>query len=140
MPETLEQREHAMKEILRKIEAKTDFKEFSFEEMRLAKECYDAKLFEGVVLEQMASGRIIAEYRHEPRLTLKGVQFIQAEEDRKLQAKKMAEEQASQEAERKKDRKYQIITALISGLFVFLLTLLFQHISQILRFLGQILN
>lgn len=129
-----------MRNVLRKIDAKTDFKEFSENEMHLAKDCYDAKLFEGVVLEQMASGRIIAEYRHEPRLTLKGVQFIQAEEDRKLQAKKLEEERAKDEAERKKNRKYQLITALISGLGGSLLTLFFQNISQIFRFLSQLLN
>ena len=56
MLETLEQRENAMRDVLRKIESKTDFKEFSDNEKKLAKECYDAKLFEGVVLEQMVSG------------------------------------------------------------------------------------
>lgn len=87
MLETLEQRENAMRDVLRKIESKTDFKEFSDNEKKLAKECYDAKLFEGVVLEQMVSGRIIAEYRHEPRLTLKGVQFIQAKKTKNYKPK-----------------------------------------------------
>lgn len=42
MLETLEQRENAMRDVLRKIESKTDFKEFSDNEKKLAKECYDA--------------------------------------------------------------------------------------------------
>ena len=132
MLETLEQRENAMRDVLRKIESKTDFKEVSDNEKKLAKECYDAKLFEGVVLEQMVSGRIIAEYRHEPRLTLKGVQFIQAKKNQKLQAKKLAEEHANEETERKKDRKYQLLAAVFSGIAASLLALFIQYFDEII--------
>lgn len=65
-----------MCELLRAIQQQTPFEEFSFEEQRILKECYDAGYFEGVVLIEMISGRIVAEYRHEPRLTCKGLQLL----------------------------------------------------------------
>lgn len=126
MPETLEQRENAMREILRKIEAKTDFKEFSDNEKKLAKECYDAKMFESVVLEQMISGRITAEYRHEPRLTLKGIQFLNAEEEKRRKASK-------EKTERKQERKYQFLLTIFSGLAVFLIPFFVKYFSKIIN-------
>lgn len=84
------------------------------------------------MLEQMVSGRIIAEYRHEPRLTLKGVQFIQAKKNQKLQAKKLAEEHANEETERKKDRKYQLLAAVFSGIAASLLALFIQYFDEII--------
>ena len=67
MQETLQQREDSMRAVLHKIQNKIDFKTFTFEDQRIAKECYDAKFFEGIVIAEMASGRIIAEYRREHR-------------------------------------------------------------------------
>lgn len=125
-----------MRDILRKIEEKTDFKEFSFEEMRIAKECYDAKLFEGVALKEMVSGRIIAEYRHESRLTLEGVRFLQAEEDLKAQKEAQRNEKANEESERKKDRKTQLLSAIAGAV----ITLFCEHIGQILCFIAKLLN
>lgn len=74
--ETLQKRYQTMKKVLLHIQAKKSFDELSFDEKRILKECFDAGFFEGIVLLEMASGRIIAEYRHEPRLTLKGLQFL----------------------------------------------------------------
>lgn len=79
MQETLQQRETAMRAVLHKIQNKIDFGAFTLEEQRIAKECYDAGFFEGIVIQEMISGRIVAEYRHEPRLTYKGIQFISSE-------------------------------------------------------------
>lgn len=133
MRETLQQREAAMRVVLRKIEEKKDFNSFSREEMRLAKECQDSGLFEGAVLEEMSSGRVVAECRHDTRLTLKGIQFLQAEEEQSREA-------AKNEAERKQERKYQILLTLVSGLGGSLLTLFLEHISEIIVFISQLLR
>lgn len=126
MNETLEQREAAMRDVLKKIEAKTDFNEFSDNEKKLAKECYDAKMFEGVVLEQMISGRITAEYRHDPRLTLKGIQFLSIEEE-------LCKKAAQEKTERKQERKYQFLLTVCSGLAVFLIPLFIKQIGKIIN-------
>jgi len=76
--ETVKQREEKMRKVLRDIQAQRPIGEFSFEEQRILKECYEAGFFEGVVLCEMISGRIVAEYRHHPRLTYKGLQFLDA--------------------------------------------------------------
>lgn len=79
MPETLQEREESMRVVLRHIQAKRPFEEFTFEQQRILKECQDAGYFEGVTMVQMISGRIVAEYGFEPRLTYKGLQFLEAE-------------------------------------------------------------
>lgn len=66
----------SMKKVLLHIQAQKPFDDLNFEERRVLKECYDSKYFEGVVLSEMASGKIIARYRYEPRLTLEGLQFL----------------------------------------------------------------
>jgi len=68
MIDKLKQRELDMRGVLLHIQRKAPFEDLSFEERRILKECYDAGYFEGVVICEMASGRVVAEYRHEPRL------------------------------------------------------------------------
>ena len=59
-----------------RIQEKKPFEDLSFEERRVFKECYDSGYFEGVVPVEMINGRIVAEYRNDPRLTLKGLEFL----------------------------------------------------------------
>lgn len=73
---SLERRMEDMKKVLLHIQAKKPFDDLSFEEQRIFKECYDAGYFEGVVPVEMITGKIVVEYRHEPRLTLKGLEFL----------------------------------------------------------------
>lgn len=77
--ETVSQRKETMRNILRRIQAHESLDDLSFEEKRILKECYDAEYFEGLVIQEMISGRITTEYRHEPRLTLAGLQFLEPE-------------------------------------------------------------
>lgn len=79
MLETLAQREESMRKVLRQLQNQTPFERFSFEEQRIAKECFDLGLFEGMYLQEMMSGRIIAEYQFDARITLKGMQFLEPE-------------------------------------------------------------
>lgn len=154
MQETLQQREAAMRAVLHKIQNKIDFNTFTFEEMRIAKECQDAAFFEGIVLVEMISGHIVAEYRHEPRLTHKGIQFLDStpqpevakveislsDAEHKLQAEKDSNKRTEKETERKKDRKFQILTALLSGLVGSLLTLFVEHFQEIVHVLLLFFN
>ena len=154
MQETLQQREDAMRAILHKIQNKIDFETFTFEEQRIAKECYDAGFFEGIVMLEMVSGRIVAEYRHEPRITHKGMGFLypatpeeiakvevsMSDVEHELQAEKERNDRAAEEADRKKDHRFQILTALLSGLAGSLLTLLVEHLSQIMSFMTKLLH
>ena len=104
MQETLQQRESAMQMVLRKIETKTDFKNFSSKEMQIAKECYDAGFFEGVVMQKMISGRIVAEYCHEPRLTHKGLQFLYPPEPEEPTKVEVSMSDAEHELQAEKER------------------------------------
>lgn len=45
MQETIQQRETAMRDVLKKIQNEIDFQTFTFEEQRIAKECFDAGFF-----------------------------------------------------------------------------------------------
>ncbi len=143
MQETLQQREAAMRAVLHKIQNKIDFNTFTFEEMRIAKECHDAAFFEGVVLDEMASGRITAEHRFNSRLTYKGLQFLDqtppeiskvevslSDMEHELQSEKERNNRAEEKAERKEDRKYQILTALLSGLAGSILALFVEHFHE----------
>lgn len=76
MVETLSQREEAMRKVLLDIQNQRPPEEFSWEEKRLLLECYAAGYFEGVMMEEMITGRITMEYRHQPRITHKGLEFI----------------------------------------------------------------
>lgn len=147
MQETLQQREAAMRAVLHKIQNKTDFSTFTFEEMRIAKECQDAAFFEGIVLIEMINGHIVAEYRHEPRITYKGMEFLYpvhqpevakveislSDTEHKLQAEKDSNKRTEEETERKNERKFQILTALLSGLGGSLLTLFVEHFHEIVQ-------
>lgn len=78
MGETLEQRKSSMRKVIQHVLDEKPFEELTFEEKRIIKECADKKLIEGIVYEEMISGRIIAEHQHKPRLTLEGVHFMDA--------------------------------------------------------------
>ena len=150
MQETIQQRETAMRDVLKKIQNEIDLQTFTFEEQRIAKECFDAGFFEGVVMLEMISGRIVAEYRHKPRLTHNGMQFLYAgsqpdltkvevsfsESEHELQENKQHNDRTEEEANRKKDRKAQFIGAII----IALLTLFLEHIGQILSIIIKFLH
>lgn len=74
--ETLKDRQLKMRDVLLSLQAKKPFEDFTFEDRRILKECYDAGYFEGIVLGEAINGRIFSEYRHDPRLTYKGLQFL----------------------------------------------------------------
>lgn len=80
MPETLSQRQSDMCRVLRHIQAGKPFGELSHEDRRTLLECYEAHYFEGIVVLQMISGNIVAEYQQEPRLTYAGLQFLEEHE------------------------------------------------------------
>ena len=82
MAETLAQRETAMCKVLLDVQRQRPFEEFNREEQRLLLECYNAGYFEGVVILEMISGRIVMEYRHQPRLTYQGLEFLDQVERR----------------------------------------------------------
>lgn len=69
-------REAAMRDVLRQLTDKSSLCDLSQDDMRLAKDCYAAGYIEGIVFLEMISGRIVAEYRHEPRLTREGLAFL----------------------------------------------------------------
>ena len=120
MPETLEDRKEKMRSVLRAVQAQKSFEQFTFEEQRILKECYDAGYFEGLILLEMIAGNIVAEYRHEPRLTYKGMQFL----DEQSQQHKGNEPDEADLAEGERDigkqslkwTKAGVIVAVIFGL------------------------
>ena len=152
MVETLEQREEAMRKILRDIQCKRPFDTFSFEEQRILKECYESGYFEGVVMVEMVSGRIVGEYRHEPRLTYKGLQFLSAGESPKspgipeiaTELKNMTEDMRQQHSEEKTektiDRRFQLIYSVFSAAVGAILTLFVEHFDGILSFIKGIFH
>jgi F0F1-type ATP synthase assembly protein I len=103
MTETLFRREESMRNVLRKLQANTPFENLSFEERRTAKECFDLGFFEGLFLEEMASGRIIAEYQFGARITYKGMQFLEPE-PAKVEVSMSAEEHALAEEAKRQER------------------------------------
>lgn len=148
--ETLEEREEAMRVVLRHIQEKRPFELLDREQQRILKECQDAGYFEGVVLTEMISGRVAAEYRFNPRLTYKGLQFLYPEEpespskvevslsetERALQSDQKEKDNAENKAERNLDRRYQLIGAILVALF----TLFLEHIGEIVSFIAQLLH
>lgn len=78
--ETLEQRESCMRKVIQHTLDEKPFDELTFEEKRTLKECADKKFIDGIVYVEMISGRSVAEYRHKPRLTLEGIQFMNSAE------------------------------------------------------------
>lgn len=76
MAETLEERRATMRKVIQHIIDKRPYAELTFEERRIAKECVDKNYIEGVVLVEMITGRVVMEYRFEPRLTEEGVAFL----------------------------------------------------------------
>lgn len=152
MIETLEQREEAMRKILRDIQGKRPFDTFSFEEQRTLKECYDSGYFEGVVMGEAASGRIFGEYRHEPRLTYKGLQFLSAGESPKCPGipeiaselksmnDDMRQQHSEEKTEKKIDRRFQLIYTVFSAGVGAILTLFVEHFDGILSFIKGIFH
>lgn len=144
MVETLSQREEAMRKILRDIQDKRPFDNFSFEERRILKECYDAGYFEGVVMEEMGSGRIVGEYRHEPRITHKGLQFLSAGEipkdpglpeiasELKCMNEDMRQQHSEEKTEKKIDRRFQLIYSVLGAVAGSLVTLFVEHFDGII--------
>lgn len=80
--ETAADRIAIMRKVLLHIQNKMPLGELTFEERRILKECYDAKYFEGIILSEMASGKIVWDYRFEPQLTLSGLQFLDSSENK----------------------------------------------------------
>lgn len=87
IPETAAGRIEAMRKVLLHIQGKKSLEELTFEERRILKECYDAKYFEGIVLSEMASGKIVWDYRFEPQLTLAGLQFLDSSKNQNYNQK-----------------------------------------------------
>ena len=154
MQETLQQRENTMRAVLHKIQNEVDFKDFSFDEQRIAKECIDEDFIEGIVTAVMASGRVTAEYRFKPRLTYKGMQFLyppEPEESTKVevslsdmehqrQAEKERNDRAEKETDRITEHKFQLFSAIVGAVTGLLLTLFVEHFSQIMSFIAKLLN
>ncbi len=152
MVETLEQREEAMRKILRDIQKERPFEDFSFEEQRLLKECYDAGYFEGIAILEMISGRIVGEYRHQPRLTYKGMQFLAGGgspqspdlQEIALELKSMNDDMRQQHSEEKTekeiDRRFQLIYTVVSAAIGSLVTLFVEHFDGILSFIKGIFH
>ncbi len=143
MIETIEQREEAMRKILRDIQNKRPIDTFSFEEQRILKECFDAGYFEGVVMGEAASGRVFGEYRHEPRLTYEGLQFLDVggspkspdlqkiASELKSMNDDMRQQHSEEKTEKKIDRRLQLIYAVFSAAVGSLVTLFVEHFDEV---------
>lgn len=109
-----------MRSVLRAVQAQKTFEKFTFEEQRILKECYDAGYFEGLVVLEMIAGNIVAEYRHEPRLTYKGMQFLyeQSEQDERNEPNEadLTERERDIGKQSLKWTKAGVIVAIIFGL------------------------
>lgn len=79
--ETAADRIAAMQKVLLHIQNNGPLNELTFEEKRILKECYDAKYFTGAIVSEMASGKIVVDYRFAPKLTLAGLQFLAQSEE-----------------------------------------------------------
>ena len=79
MNETLEQRQATMRRVIQHIIDKKPYDELSDEDRLIAKECVDKKYIKGVVLIEMATGKIVMEIQHDPVLTEAGAAFLSNE-------------------------------------------------------------
>lgn len=129
IPETAADRIAVMRKVLLHIQDKKPFSELSFEERRVLKECYDAKYFEGIILDEMASGRIVAEYRFDPQLTLAGLQFLDdttvlSSENDKSNEPNKTDVSGKKDRSGKKFYQSEIFWAVVTLLVTFILWLL----------------
>lgn len=69
--------ENEMRGVLRAALDGAPFGELTENQQYMLKECCDAGYIDGVICLQMASGRIVAEYVHTPRLTHAGAVFLE---------------------------------------------------------------
>lgn len=136
MLETLDQREETMRKVLLHVQAQQPFDKLSFEERRILKECYDKKYFEGLVIDEMISGRIVAEYRHEPRLTLEGLKFLNGENKKSAENSEKSTPDDDKKNNDRLKRTINIFKALVGGLAT-ILTIAggWPYIKQVLMFL-----
>lgn len=154
MSDTVEQREASMRRVLQHINEKRPLEEFTFEDNRILKECSEAKYFEGLVMAEMISGRVVAEYRFEPRLTYEGLKFLYpdssndpqkvevslSDSEHQLQAEQQRQERTERKADDKQSRKFDLLNTLLGAFAGAAITLLLEHLGEILNFLHLLLN
>lgn len=152
MVESREQYEAEMRNAIRWIMDGKPLNDLNNEQRHMLKECYDKRYIDGLVFEEMISGRIICEIQHEPRLTYDGVQFMYpqtpevnskvevslSDAEHKLQAEKERHDHAEAAATRKSDRKFNLFTTLLGALAGSLLTLLVEHFTEAVNFVKLI--
>lgn len=152
MAETIQQREESMRRVLRYIQEQKPFEDLSFVDQRILKECYDLGYFEGIVLLEMISGNIVAEYRHDPRLTYKGLQFLDLNKtspvsglgeiasELKSMNENVSQNHAEKKAEKEKDRRFQLLNTLVGAAAGAALTLLIEHFDHVVRFVWNLFH
>lgn len=112
MPETLSQRQHDMCRVLRHIQARKPFDDLSYEDRRILLECYEAHYFDGIVILQMISGNVVAEYQQEPRLTYAGLQFLEEHDVSASTAKDSAADD-NEKSQTGMQKAFQVVIAFI---------------------------
>lgn len=74
----LREYENKMRFVMNYAIEKHDISDLSNDDRRILKHCFDDGYIEGLAMLEMISGRIVAEYRFDPTLTLKGHQFMES--------------------------------------------------------------